>query len=163
MGQWSYPISPEPTARTNILLKTMKPGMDKSKNWAAVVLLLLGLSLLSCRALTPALQPLVDPRMHAGCYVENTAGAVVANLSEEDAEGQPLGLFHLDGSDTLLPLQSYSDSLQVFGNDRYRIEIRTTFVAHEPNTCLDYYRFTVRIQQAGRRVRQDTFPGFCGC
>ena len=109
--------------------------------------------------------PLDEPNRHAGCYIENADGAIIANLSEEDAAGNPVGLFHLEDKDLRLAGQDTTDEddgLQVFANERYRVEVRSTFVKKEPGTCLEYYRFSVVLVTDGRSYDY-TFPGFCGC
>ena len=128
-----------------------------------LIILLMGIGLLGCRAAAPTLAPLTEPNRHAGCYIEDTAGAIIANLSEEDEAGRPIGLFHLEGRDLRLPGQETDDpELQVFANERYRIEVRSTFVEEEPGTCLEYFRFAVVLITDGRSYDY-TYPGFCGC
>lgn len=133
--------------------------------WQLVSCLLFGLCLQTCKVAAPVLLPLDEPNRHAGCYIENTAGEIIANLSEEDDAGNPVGLFHLEGKDLRLAGQDTSDDddgLQVFANERYRVEVRSTFVEKEPDTCLEYYRFSVVLVTDGRSYDY-TFPGFCGC
>ncbi|MEO1434097.1 MAG: hypothetical protein AAFV80_01080 [Bacteroidota bacterium] len=109
-----------------------------------------------------ALKPLHDPRMHAGCYVEDVNGEVVINLSEEDGKGHPYALIRLGEEDLSLRGLRFKGKKNIFGNDKVKIKVKYVFLRKELETCIELMQFVVKIK-AQRKRYQYILDGFCGC
>ncbi len=125
----------------------------------AILFTFVGISLY---AQAPAFQVLHQPNMHAGCFMENDQG-VIANLSEEDDQGNPLALFRFGTEDEVWKAAPRTEKYDyVFAQGDNILYIRSKMTHPEPGTCLEYHRFKVLLKQGQKKYRY-RFKGFCGC
>ncbi|GEM_PF-1966127 len=111
----------------------------------------------------PKFHRLIDPHLQAGCFIENDMEEVVANLSFYDDQGETVGIFRLGDQDELLPYSQGTKAYpEVFENETYKIFIKSTLTKKDPDSCLEYQRFKVKVIFEGKTYRY-RFSGFCGC
>lgn len=110
----------------------------------------------------PSFKPLLDPKSHAGCYVES-GNKIIANLSEEDSLGRNIALFNLSGKDeSFHEIKGTKKYPAGYKNGKISIFIRQTATRKEPNTCLEYQLYKVKLVLK-KKAYFYTFKGFCGC
>ena len=128
------------------------------------IVMMLGMHLITWQALAqkPVFHALKDPKHHAGCYIEKGNNKTIANLSESDEEDN-IALFNLTGKDEAFKaIKGTKYYPEAFANKRYRILIHQTFIKKEPNSCLEYYRFKIKVIYRGKNYFYQ-YKGFCGC
>ncbi len=110
----------------------------------------------------PSFKSLLDPKSHAGCYIES-GRKIIANLSEEDSLERNIALFNLSGKDESLHEIKGSNKYPVgYANGNMSIFIRQTATRKEPNSCLEYQLYKVKLVLK-KKTYFYTFKGFCGC
>ncbi|PWK29280.1 hypothetical protein LV89_00120 [Arcicella aurantiaca] len=120
------------------------------------------LSAIHINAQKPKFKPLHDPKNHAGCYVES-GNKIIGNLSEEDSLGRNIALFNVSGKDeNFLVTQGTQKYPVTYQNGSTKIFIKQTTTRKEPNTCLEYQLYKVKLVQK-KKAYFYTFKGFCGC
>lgn len=108
------------------------------------------------------LKPLKDPKMHAGCYVENENNQVLLNLSEEDGKGNPLALIRVGEEDQTLIGIKNKKRMEVFEAEGIRIKVNYNFLGDVPDTCLELQEYKIKLRVNDKRYRYK-LKGFCGC
>lgn len=123
---------------------------------------LLFLSYANTFAQKPSFKPLLDPKSHAGCYIES-GNKIIGNLSEEDSLGKNIALFNLSGKDENFHEIKGSKKYPIgYSNGKASIFIRQTATRKEPNSCLEYQLYKVKLV-VKKKAYFYTFRGFCGC
>jgi hypothetical protein len=110
----------------------------------------------------PVFRVLQKPDFHAGCYL-GSFKKTLGNLSAEDTSGEAGAVFNLNGKDDFLKQTESSDkNISVYKNENYEISIGKHLLYKEKNSCLDHYRFDVKVIYKNKTYYY-TFRGFCGC
>jgi hypothetical protein len=96
------------------------------------------------------------------CRIES-GNKIIGNLSEEDSLGRNIALFNLSGKDEYFHEIKGSKKYSVaYKNGNMSIFIRQTATRKEPNTCLEYQLYKVKLV-IKKKSYFYTFKGFCGC
>jgi hypothetical protein len=110
----------------------------------------------------PVFKALLDPKMHAGCYIES-GKKTIANLSETGANGEQGALFNINGQDLFFKAgkgdAQYPD---LYTNGDYKIYVKDKLGKKDPNSCLEAHSFAVKLVYKGVTYLY-RFKGFCGC
>lgn len=127
------------------------------------IILLMSLISFGVFAQKPKLNELKDAKNHAGCYVLKGNNSTIANLTETDEEGNDVAIFNFTGKDeyfkTVKGTKYYP---MAFSNEKYQIFVHQSFLKKERGTCLDYYRYNIKIVFQGKSYFYQ-YKGFCGC
>jgi hypothetical protein len=124
-----------------------------------IALLLNGINV---NAQKPRFKALHDPKNHAGCYIES-GNKIIGNLSEEDSLGRNIALFNLSGKDeNFIVSKGTIKYTMAYKNGSTKIFIKQTVTRKEPNTCLEYQLYKVKLVLKKKSYFY-TFKGFCGC
>lgn len=111
----------------------------------------------------PAFKPLLDAKVHVGCYIEQTGGKVIANLSEKGPTGEPGALFNLNGLDLFFKVEKGDDRFaDLYVNGDYKVYVTKSMIAKDPHYCLEHYRYTIKLVYKGASYLY-RFKGFCSC